>query len=102
MAAKSAVPSKQIGPSVPATFQTPGSCLARQWRYVETKDRCFANPPGWVDQAGPNTGLGREIHSRVASARSASAHRKRLRDAQIRRQELQRPRFSETLVPNKI
>src|SRR5262245_17189128 len=102
MAATFAVRLKRIALSTPATFQTPGSCLARQWRYVETKDRCFANPQGSVGQAGPDTGLDREIHFPAASARSASAHRKHLRGAQIRRRKLQRPKSSETLALNRM
>src|SRR5260370_21691679 len=93
---------KQTGVSTRAISRTAGPCLAGRWLYVETKDHCFANPQEWVGQAGPDTGSDRDIPSRVAFARSASAHRKRLRGVQILRRELQRPKFSETSALNKI
>src|SRR5882724_10781955 len=102
MAARFAVRSKRTALSTRAVYRTPGPCCARQSRYVETKDHCFANPQEWVGQAGPDTGSDQDIHSRVASARSASAHRKRLRGVQILRRELQRPKFSETSALSKI
>src|SRR6266487_355532 len=94
--------SKRTALSARAIYRTPGPCLARQWRYVETKDHCFANPRGWVGQAGPDTGSDRDIHSQAASARYVFAHRKRLRGVQILRRELQCPKFSETSALNKI
>src|SRR6266478_9652367 len=102
MAARFAVRSKRTALSTRAIYRTPGPCCARQSRYVETKDHCFANPQEWVGQAGPDTGSDRGIHSRVASARPASAHRKRLLGVQILRRELRRPTLSETLALNKI
>src|SRR6266480_6194088 len=94
--------SKRTALSTRAIYRTLGPCLARRWLYVESKDHCFANPQEWVGQAGPDTESDRDVHSRVASARSASAHRKRLRGVQILRRELQRPKFSETSALNKI
>src|SRR5260370_3945735 len=93
---------KQTGVSTRAISRTAGPCLAGRWLYVETKDHCFANPQEWVGQAGPDTGSDRDIPSRVASARSASAQRKRLRDVQILRLELQRPELYATATLNKI
>src|SRR5262249_45699369 len=102
MAATFVVRSKRTALSTRAIYRTLGPYRVRQWRYVETKDRCCANPPEWVGQAGPDTGSDRDIHSRVASVRSASAHRRRLRGAQIRRRGLQRLKFSERSALNKI
>src|SRR6266516_7316208 len=101
MAATFVVRSKRTALSTRAIYRTPGPCLARQWRYVETKDHCFANPQEWVGQAGPDTALDRDIHSRAASARCAPAHQKRLPDVRTALRELRRPRLSVTRAPNR-
>src|SRR6266516_4443014 len=96
MAATFVVRSKRTALSTRAIYRTPGPCLARQWRYVETKDHCFASPQEWVGQAGPDTGSDRHVHYQVASAQSASARRTRLRDVRIRPPKLRPPKLSET------
>src|SRR6266516_5838137 len=94
--------SKRTALSTRAIYRTLGPCLARQWRYVETKDHCFANPQEWVGQAGRDTPLDRDIHFQAASAQFASVRRRLPQDVQILLRRLRRPRLSETSAQNKF